>query len=244
MGREALLIENLRKSYGNLTAVDGISFKVEKGEIFGLLGPNGAGKTTTIKSIIGLLRPDSGEVRLLGRRMPDKNVLGRVSYMPQELALYLNLTVEENLKFYSGMYGISGELFEKKKKEILEFVGLERFKNRLVGELSGGLQRRASLACALLHEPEFVILDEPTVGVDPHLRASFWGHFRELSEGGVTILLTTHYMDEAINCNRVAIMSEGRIVAVSNPQKLIEETHSKNLEEAVLKLTGYTEGRK
>ncbi|GAB6101254.1 ABC transporter ATP-binding protein [Thermococcus atlanticus] len=244
MGREALLIENLRKSYGNLTAVDGISFKVEKGEIFGLLGPNGAGKTTTIKSIIGLLRPDSGEVRLLGRRMPDKNVLGRVGYMPQELALYLNLTVEENLKFYSGMYGISGELFEKRKKEILEFVGLERFKKRLVGELSGGLQRRASLACALLHEPEFVILDEPTVGVDPHLRASFWGHFRELSEGGVTILLTTHYMDEAINCDRVAIMSEGRIVAVSNPQKLIEETHSKNLEEAVLKLTGYTEGRK
>ena len=142
------------------------------------------------------------------------------------------------------MYGISGEVFEKKKKEILEFVGLERFKNRLVGELSGGLQRRASLACALLHEPEFVILDEPTVGVDPHLRASFWEHFKELSERGVTILLTTHYMDEAINCDRVAIMSEGRIVTISAPQQLIEETHSKNLEEAVLKLTGYKEERK
>lgn len=244
MGREALIVKNLKKSYGHLVAVNGLSFKVEEGEIFGLLGPNGAGKTTTIKSIIGLLKPDSGEIFLLGKKMPDKEVLSKVGYMPQELALYLNLTVEENLEFYSRIYGIPEEVFKKRKEEILEFVGLERFRNRLVSELSGGLQRRASLACALLHEPEFLILDEPTVGVDPHLRASFWEHFRELSGRGATILITTHYMDEALNCNRVAIMSEGQIVAISSPQKLMEETSSRNLEEAVLKLTGYMEVRK
>ncbi len=237
MDNWALIIKNLRKSYGDLIAVNGISFKVEKGEIFGLLGPNGAGKTTTIKSILGLLKPDSGEVHILGRKMPDKEVLGKVGYMPQELALYLNLTVEENLRFYAHLYGFPGERFEDKKKEILKFVGLKKFKNRIISELSGGMQRRVSLACALLHEPEVLILDEPTVGVDPHLRASFWKHFRELSERGVTILITTHYMDEAMKCDRIAIMSEGQIVALSNPIVLMEETHSENLEEVVLKLT-------
>lgn len=244
MGREALIIENLRKSYGDVTAVNGISFKVGEGEIFGLLGPNGAGKTTTIKTIVGILKPDSGKIHLLGKKMPDKEVLRRVGYMPQELALYPNLTVEENLKFYSSLYGFPRERFEDKKREILEFVGLEKFGNRIVGELSGGMQRRASLACALLHEPEFLILDEPTVGVDPHLRASFWEHFRELSERGVTILITTHYMDEAMKCDKVAIMSEGRIVAVSSPENLMEETHSKNLEEVFLKLTHYKGAKK
>ncbi len=234
----ALAVRELRKSYGNFEAVRGLSLEVERGEIFGLIGPNGAGKTTTIKTIIGLLKPDSGEIELLGRKMPNKGVLAKVGYMPQELALYRNLTVEENLWFYSRLYGLSREEFEKRKESILRFVGLEKFRNRLVGELSGGMQRRASLACALIHEPEFLILDEPTVGVDPQLRANFWSYFRELTKEGASILITTHYMDEAVNCDRVAIMMNGKVLITAPPEQIIEETGSATLEEAVLKLTG------
>ena len=234
----ALAVRELRKSYGDFEAVRGLSLEVERGEIFGLIGPNGAGKTTTIKTIIGLLKPDSGEIELLGKKMPDKGVLAKVGYMPQELALYRNLTVEENLWFYSRLYGLSREEFEKRKESILGFVGLEKFRNRLVGELSGGMQRRASLACALIHEPEFLILDEPTVGVDPQLRASFWSYFRELTKEGASILITTHYMDEAVNCDRVAIMMKGKVLTTAPLEQIIEETESTTLEEAVLKLTG------
>ncbi len=234
----ALAVRELRKSYGDFEAVRGLSLEVEPGEIFGLIGPNGAGKTTTIKTIIGLLKPDSGEIELLGRKMPNKGVLAKVGYMPQELALYRNLTVEENLWFYSRLYGLSREEFEKRKESILRFVGLEKFRNRLVGKLSGGMQRRASLACALIHDPEFLILDEPTVGVDPQLRASFWSYFRELTKEGASILITTHYMDEAVNCDRVAIMMNGKVLITAPPEQIIEETGSATLEEAVLKLTG------
>ncbi|WP_297437007.1 ABC transporter ATP-binding protein [Thermococcus sp.] len=238
MEMPALAVRELRKSYGDFEAVRGLSLEVEPGEIFGLIGPNGAGKTTTIKTIIGLLKPDSGEIELLGRKMPNKGVLAKVGYMPQELALYRNLTVEENLWFYSRLYGLSREEFEKRKESILRFVGLEKFRNRLVGKLSGGMQRRASLACALIHDPEFLILDEPTVGVDPQLRASFWSYFRELTKEGASILITTHYMDEAVNCDRVAIMMNGKVLITAPPEQIIEETGSATLEEAVLKLTG------
>ncbi|CAI1492211.1 Ribosomal protein S16 [Thermococcus nautili] len=234
----ALVVKELRKSYGDFEAVRRLSFEVERGEIFGLIGPNGAGKTTTIKTIVGLLKPDSGEIELLGRKMPDKEVLARVGYMPQELALYLNLTVEENLWFYSRLYGLPREEFERRKEEVLRFVGLEKFRDRLVAELSGGMQRRASLACALVHEPEFLILDEPTVGVDPGLRASFWRYFRELTDEGASILITTHYMDEAVNCDRVAIVIAGRVLVTATPEEIMAETGSATLEEAVLKLTG------
>jgi len=234
----ALVVKELRKSYGNFEAVRGLSFKVERGEIFGLIGPNGAGKTTTIKMIVGLLKPDSGEIELLGQKIPNKEVLGRVGYMPQDLALYMNLTVEENMWFYSKLYGLPQEEFERRKGKILRFVGLEEFRDRLVAELSGGMQRRASLACALMHEPEFLILDEPTVGVDPGLRASFWRYFRELTDEGASILMTTHYMDEAVNCNRVAIVMEGKILVTGTPKEIMEKSSSATLEEAVLKLTG------
>lgn len=234
----ALVVKELRKSYGNFEAVRGLSFKVERGEIFGLIGPNGAGKTTTIKMIVGLLKPDSGEIELLGQKMPNKEVLGRVGYMPQDLALYMNLTVEENMWFYSKLYGLPQEEFERRKGKILRFVGLEKFRDRLVAELSGGMQRRTSLACALMHEPEFLILDEPTVGVDPRLRASFWRYFRELTDEGASILMTTHYMNEAVNCNRVAIVMEGKILVNGTPKEIMEKSNSATLEEAVLKLTG------
>ncbi|ASJ15582.1 ABC transporter ATP-binding protein [Thermococcus chitonophagus] len=233
----ALAVKGLRKRYGSFEAVRGISFKVEKGEIFGLIGPNGAGKTTTIKLIVGLLRPDGGEVKLLGREMPNKDVLRRVGYMPQELALYMNLTVEENLEFYSRLYGLSKREFNQRKDWTLKFVGLDKFKDRIVRELSGGMQRRVSLACALIHEPEFLILDEPTVGVDPNLRANFWGYFRQLTESGASILITTHYMDEAVNCDRIAVMMKGKIVTIASPQEIMEKTESRTLEEAILKLT-------
>ncbi len=234
----ALAVRELRKSYGDFEAVRGLSLEVERGEIFGLIGPNGAGKTTTIKTIIGLLKPDSGEIELLGKKMPNKGVLAKVGYMPQELALYRNLTVEENLWFYSRLYGLPRKEFEKRKESILRFVGLEKFRNRLVGELSGGMQRRASLACTLIHDPEFLILDEPTVGVDPQLRANFWSYFRELTKEGASILITTHYMDEAVNCDRVAIMMNGKVLITAPPEQIIEETGSATFEEAVLKLTG------
>jgi ABC-2 type transport system ATP-binding protein len=233
-GEVAIKVTNLVKDFADFRAVDHISFAVKKGEIYGLLGPNGSGKTTTIKVLCGLLRSSLGEAYVLGTRVSDSRAASRIGYMPQELAMYRGLTVHENLVFYGEVFGLSKQQIDAREQALLKLVDLQDWKDALVDNLSGGMQHRISLACALLHEPKLLFLDEPTIGVDPELRASFWRYFEQLREDGITILITTHYMDEARNCDRIGFMREGRLIAEGSPQELLEMTHTDSLEEAFL----------
>jgi len=248
---------NLTKKYRNLVAVDRLNLRIKKGEIYGLVGPNGAGKTTTIKILCGILRATSGEAYILGRRLPDKRVMERIGYMPQETALYRGLkrvmerigympqetalyrglTVKQNIEFFGSLYGLEREMLREKVEVLLKFVELEERGDEKVMNLSGGMMRRVSLVCSLVHEPDILFLDEPTVGVDPELRASFWGYFNRLRERGKTILITTHYMDEATRCHRVGFMREGRLIAEDTPEVLLERAGKATLEEAFLVLS-------
>ncbi len=171
---------------------------------------------------------------MLGMKVRDPRTASRVGYMPQELAMYHGLTVHENLVFYGEVFGLSRQQIEARELALLQLIDLQDFKDALIDQLSGGMQHRASLACALLHEPELLFLDEPTVGVDPDLRASFWRYFEQLRDGGVTILLTTHYMDEARHCDRIGFMREGHLIAEGSPRQLLEMTHTDSLEDAFL----------
>jgi len=234
VGHSAVQATSLVKRFANFVAVDHISFDVKKGEIYGLLGPNGSGKTTTIKILCGLLRPSSGEAHVLGRKVPDTRTASSIGYMPQELAMYRGLTVHENLVFYGEVFGLSKQQIEAREQALLRLIDLQDFKDTLVDHLSGGMQHRTSLACALLHEPQLLFLDEPTIGVDPDLRASFWRYFEQLRDQGITILITTHYMDEARHCDRIGFMREGRLIAEGSPQELLELTHTDSLEDAFL----------
>jgi len=217
----ALAIEavGLTKVFGSFRAVDGVTLRVEEGVIFGLLGPNGAGKTTTIRMILGLLKPTSGYVRVFGIDVSRsrRDVLRITGYMPQHFSLYEDLTVEENMRLYAALYGLSREQAEERIRELMDEFMLREFRGRLAGKLSGGMKQRLALAVALLHRPRLLVVDEPTAGVDPPLRRYFWEKFRELKRRGVTILVTTHYMDEAENCDRIALVSRGRVAAEGSP---------------------------
>jgi ABC-2 type transport system ATP-binding protein len=230
-------IRNLTKMFGRFTAVDALNLTILRGEIYGLLGPNGSGKTTVIKMLCGLLRPTKGSAEILGHPLPCKTMMNKVGYMPQDTAIYLENTVHENLRFFGGVYGLSKDLLEKKEQEMLRFVNLQDWRNSLVSTLSGGMRHRLSLACALIHEPSLVFLDEPTVGVDPELRALFWGYFESLAQKGVTVIITTHYMDEADHCSRVGLLRKGRLIAEGRPADLKEKTQTQSLEHAFLSLT-------
>ena len=213
---------DVTKKFGDFVAVNNLNFQVVRGEILGLLGPNGAGKTTTVRMIACLLKPTSGKIFVDGYdtvKEPEK-VKQEIGYMPQRFSLYEDLTVMENLGFYGKIYGLSSMEHERRARELLEFVNLSRFRNRLAGKLSGGMKQRLLLACALLHEPELLILDEPTAGVDPPLRRRFWEYFRELNKKGITLLITTHYMDEAENCARIGIMNNGNLIKLGSPMEL------------------------
>ncbi|KAA0002393.1 MAG: ABC transporter ATP-binding protein [Thermoplasmata archaeon] len=229
--------ENLTKKFGNFTAVNNLNLKIKKGEIYGLIGPNGAGKTTTIKMLCGLLSPTSGKAYVLGREIPDKGIAPFIGYMPQETALYLGLTVHENVKFYGEIFGLEKEKILGREKNLLKFIGLERWRDEFVENLSGGMKHRLSLACSLIHEPKLLFLDEPTVGVDPELRVSFWKYFNKLKEEGITILITTHYMDEAQHCDRIGMMMKGHLIAEGVPQHILSITHTNSLEDAFLKFS-------
>ncbi|AGT36097.1 hypothetical protein N186_08805 [Thermofilum adornatum] len=213
---------NLVKVFGGFRAVDGVNLKVEEGTIFGLLGPNGAGKSTTIRLILGLLKPTSGYVKVFGISVEKnrKEVLKITGYMPQQFSLYEDLTVEENMRLYASMYGIKSKEANERIQQLMDEFNLREIRNRLAGKLSGGMKQRLALAVALIHNPKLLVVDEPTAGVDPPLRRYFWEKFRELKRRGVTILVTTHYMDEAENCDRIALMSRGRVAAEGTPLQI------------------------
>ncbi|MFQ5909315.1 MAG: ABC transporter ATP-binding protein [Thermoplasmata archaeon] len=224
----------LVRRYGDLVAVDDLDFIVEKGEIYGLIGPNGSGKTTTMKLVCGLLKPHAGNIRVLGMRVPDPRILPHIGYMPQEIAIYPDLTVHDNIRFFGEVYGLPKKEVEEREEELLRFAGLEEKRNALASELSGGLKHRLSFACTLVHMPKVLFLDEPTVGVDPELRSSFWEFFYDIRKKGVTTIITTHYMDEARRCTRVGLIRQGTLVAEDHPERLMERTDTDSLEDAFL----------
>jgi ABC-2 type transport system ATP-binding protein len=214
----------LTKRFGDFTAVDGVSFTVKRGTIFGFLGPNGAGKTTTIRMLLGLLRPTSGEATVLGFDIVKQTneVKKRIGYMSQRFSLYDDLTVDENLNFYGRTYGVGGKRLRARKRFVLHMAGLEGRERELTRNLSGGWKQRLALGTAIVHEPEMLFLDEPTAGVDPISRRAFWDLLYELAEGGTTIMVTTHYMDEAEHCRYLAFIQRGRIVARGSPAEIKE----------------------
>ncbi len=235
---DVVITERLRKEYGDIVAVQDLDLRIPSKCIYGLIGPNGSGKTTTIKVLMGLLKATSGSAKVLGRTVPMKERDDRVSYMPQELALYTDLTVHENAQLFAELNGVSAPEFLRREREMLQMVGLVERKDDLVGKLSGGMQHRSSLVCALINQPVLMFLDEPTVGVDPELRAGFWKHFRAMKEDGRTIVLTTHYMDEAVRCDLVGMMHKGHLIAEGSPKALMDETGSDNLEDAFMEFIG------
>ncbi|MGZ7209816.1 MAG: ABC transporter ATP-binding protein [Methanobacterium sp.] len=233
----AILTSSLTREFGEFRAINELNLKVKSGEIYGLLGPNGAGKTTAIKILCGLLTPSSGDAYVLGNDVSDKKIASRIGYMPQETALYVGLTVHQNMKFYGNLFGMDDALIEEAESQLLDFVDLKIWRNELVENLSGGMKHRASLACTLMHEPELLFLDEPTVGVDPELRISFWEYFNNLKNDGTTILITTHYMDEARRCDRVGFMNHGELIAEGTPSEILAESGTDSLEDAFLKFS-------
>ncbi len=215
-------VKNLTKKYGKFTSVDNISFDVKEGEVFGFLGANGAGKSTTIKMLCAILQSTSGDAMVAGysiNKDPDM-VKRNIGYMSQKFSLYSDLTIEENINFFASVYGLEGEKFEERKKWVLETAGLEDRKRSLTGTLSTGFKQRLALGCAVIHEPKIVFLDEPTGGVDPVSRKNFWDLINELSSKGITVFVTTHYLDEAEFCNRIMMIDAGKIIAGGSPGEL------------------------
>jgi ABC-2 type transport system ATP-binding protein len=228
----AVEVDGVTRRFGGLVALDQIGLRVRRGEVYGLLGPNGSGKTTLIRCLVGLLRPDSGEVRVLGRRMPDLGVLARVGYMTQAAALYPDLSVVENLRFFAAISGGTAGI-----DDALRLVELEDRRESVVSTLSGGMRTRASLACAVVHRPDLLLLDEPTVGVDPQLRSQLWRRFRDMTARGTTIVVSSHVMDEAERCDRLGLIRFGRLLAEGSAEELRRLAGTDHLEDAFLKLS-------
>jgi ABC-2 type transport system ATP-binding protein len=222
---------DLHKHFGPIRAVDGLSLSVQAGEIYGLLGPNGSGKTTLIRLLIGLLKPTSGSVTVLHQAMPDKAILAQVGYMTQAAALYDDLSARENVAFFAEMCGGAGH---ERIDEVLALVDLADRAGSLVRTLSGGMKQRISLACALVHRPRLVLLDEPTVGVDPQLRVAFWTYFQQLAADGVALIVSSHVMDEAERCDRLGFVRQGRLLAEGSATELRAQAGSATLEAAFL----------
>ena len=234
----AVLARDVRKRFGDVTALDGLSLSIRAGEIYGLLGPNGSGKTTLIRALAGLLRPDEGELTVLGTT-PRQAVAGSaVGYMTQAPALYTELSVQENLHFFGALAG--GPDIESRVDDALRRVDLLDRRGSIVATLSGGMRTRVSLAATLLHQPRLLLLDEPTVGVDPALRRDFWLHFRSLASTGVTILVSSHVMDEASRCDRLGLIRAGRLLAEGSAAELMTRAHTTDLESAFLSLSEAT----
>ncbi len=229
-----VIAEKVSKDFGRLQALREVSFSVNSGEIFGLIGPNGSGKTTLIRLLLGLGSPTKGSLRVLGGIMPDRRVSLQIGYMTQASALYGDLSVRQNLSFFGRIYGIRGKALQDRTGETLALVDLSARIDSPVNSLSGGMRQRVSLAAALLHRPRVLFLDEPTVGIDPELRLSFWTYFERLAAEGVTILISTHYLDEARKCHRIALLRAGRVLAANTPAGLLRESGKAEFDEAFL----------
>ncbi len=224
--------EEVVKQFGKQLALDGVTLRVHRGEVYGLLGPNGAGKTTLIRSLVGLVAPEAGTVSVLGQRMPQLEVLARIGYMTQQAALYPDLSAEENVHFFGAIYGrVDGV------RDALELVDLWDRRKSVVSTLSGGMRTRCSLACALVHKPDLLLLDEPTVGVDPQLRVQLWDRFRKMAAGGTTIVVSSHVMDEAERCDRLGLIRFGKLLAEGTVPEIKAKAGVARLEDAFLKLS-------
>jgi len=228
----AVDVEGVVKQFGKQRALDGVTLRVRRGEVYGLLGPNGAGKTTLIRSLVGLVAPEAGTVLVLGHRMPQLEVLAHVGYMTQQAALYPDLSAEENVHFFGAIYGrVDGV------RDALEFVELWDRRKSVVSTLSGGMRTRCSLACALVHKPDLLLLDEPTVGVDPQLRVQLWDRFRKMAAGGTSIVVSSHVMDEAERCDRLGLIRFGKLLAEGTVAEIKAQAGVDRLENAFLKLS-------
>ena len=231
----AIRAVDLVKRFGTVTAVDGMSFDLAPGQIYGLLGPNGSGKTTLIRLLTGMTKPTAGHAEVLGVRMPDRPNLARIGYMTQGDGIYPALTAGENATFFAAVYGVEDAA---RVTEALALVGLADRRGTVAATLSGGQRRRLSLACALVHRPPVLFLDEPTVGVDPLLRVQFWGHFRALADAGTTIVVSSHVMDEADRCDELLFVRDGRVIARGGGAELRAEAGTADLEAAFLHFAG------
>jgi ABC-2 type transport system ATP-binding protein len=238
MESDCILLEQVSKSYGDKEALKEVSLRVPYGGIYGLLGPSGCGKTTTVKIMSGILEPTSGETFVLGEKMPQLNLMNKIGYMAQSDALYSMLSGEDNLAFFAQVYGMKREQYLVRIREVMELVSLAEDQTRPVYAYSGGMKRRLSLAMAILHHPKVLILDEPTVGIDPLLRQDIWAELYRMCDQGVTIVVTTHVMDEALKCHRLAMMRRGRLIAEGTPQELQDNIGAKSIEEAFIHYGG------
>ena len=241
----AIHCEQLTKRFGDRVAVNKLTLTVPKGSIYGFLGPNGSGKSTTIRMLCGLLTPTTGTGTVLGFDVmtQSEEIKQRIGYMSQKFSLYEDLTVEENLDFYAGVYQLSAAERKQRKKELIEMAGLMGREKQLAGSLSGGWKQRLALSCALLHKPELLILDEPTAGVDPVSRRIFWEVIHQLADEGITVLVTTHYMDEAQTCDWIGFIFFGDLLAEGTPQELIDQRGGGNLEDVFIDLVKREEAR-
>jgi len=235
---KAIKSHQLSKRFGNFTAVNQISFKVERGEIFGFLGANGAGKTTAIRMLSGLLKPTAGKATVAGFDVYNQTekIKQNIGYMSQKFSLYEDLTVYENIRFYGGIYGLTRRVIREKSRNLLNVIGLTNERDQLVKRLPLGWKQKLAFSVATFHEPKIVFLDEPTSGVDPITRRQFWEMIYESAAQGTTIFITTHYMEEAEYCNRISMMVAGEIVALGTPGELKNQYHSDNMDEVFLKI--------
>lgn len=231
-------VRHLVKTFGHgrdaVRALDGVSLDVAAGETFGMIGPNGSGKTTLIRILLGITRASGGEARVLGRAMPNRKVARQIGYMSQASALYSDLSVTENLAFFGALYGLRGAKLKRRIDETLALVDLTERRKSLVSTLSGGMRQRISLGIALIHEPKLLFLDEPTVGIDPELRVEFWDYFATLNARGVTILVSTHILDEAKRCHRLALLRFGKLLALDTPAGMLQASGQVDFDAAFL----------
>jgi ABC-2 type transport system ATP-binding protein len=232
---EVVHIQNVDRYFGKKSVLKNISMNIGEGEIFGILGPSGSGKTTLIKLIAGIDKSSKGEVLVYGKEMPDFSVLSSIGYMGQSDALYTDLTGADNLNFFGALYQLKGMDLKARIQEVAEIVGLENALNKQVNQYSGGMKKRLSLAIAILHRPTLLILDEPTVGIDPVLRKQIWNQFTDMKKQGTTIIITTHIMEEAEKCERIGLIREGELIALDTTENLISQSKTGKIEDLYFK---------
>ncbi|MBI2794900.1 MAG: ABC transporter ATP-binding protein [Ignavibacteria bacterium] len=234
-----IIARDLTRKFGDFVAVDSISFNVERGEIFGFLGANGAGKTTAMRMMCGLLMPTSGEIHVAGYNVKNETdaVKKSIGYMSQRFSLYNDLSVQENIDFYGGIYGLSKSTLKQRSQQLLDELDLHQDRSRLVSDLPLGIKQRLAFSTALIHDPSIVFLDEPTSGVDPLTRRQFWEMIQSAAERGITVLITTHYLDEAEYCQRISIMVDGRLAAYDTPENVRSTYSARTMDEVFLKIT-------